>query len=408
MTLASHLRSCARSFVLLCVLVGVFCPLSRAQEANAPDANAPVLQIGENAQVTSKILAEERPLWVYLPDGYENTTTRYPVIYLLDGPGHFFHATGLTQFLATRGKMPPAILVGIANTDRTRDFTPTRDPNFPTSGGSGKFLDFLDQELIPFVDQKYRTAPYRILIGHSFGGLVTTEAFLTRTNLFEAFVSISPSLWWGDGMFVNKLERFLKANPKIDKAYFMTLANEGGAMFENVRDFAETLKRDAPEGLRHWFTHWEHETHGSLVHRSIMDGLEGIYAKWGTPGDLYTKGVDALQEHREQLSALYKMPYEYPENLVNNWGYQLLNTRKVDEAIAIFQYNVKAYPQSANVYDSLGEAYEAAGRLQLAKASYERACARGQEISDANLRIYREHLEKVSKKLENQRPKESF
>ena len=69
--------------------------------------------------------------------------------------------------------MPALIVVGIGNTDRTRDLTPSRAKveSYPTSGGGDKFLEFIQSELIPEIEKRYRTAPYRIFAGHSFGVL---------------------------------------------------------------------------------------------------------------------------------------------------------------------------------------------------------------------------------------------
>ncbi len=144
--------------------------------ASAQTASPSAIQLGIQTTLQSEIMGEARPLLIYTPDGYEQSSATYPVIYLLDGDGHLLHTAGATQFLARNGKMPEVIIVGLPNTDRTRDLTPalsTPDERFPTAGGADTFLSFIADELVPFIDENYRTAPYRILIGHSFGGLFT-------------------------------------------------------------------------------------------------------------------------------------------------------------------------------------------------------------------------------------------
>ena len=175
---------------------------------------------------------------------------------------------------------PPAILVGLQNTDRTRDFTPTRLDQFPTSGGADPFLRFMREELVPFVDAKYRTAEYRILVGHSFGGLVACHAFLTTPDTFDAYLAISPSLWWEKGLLVKNLESFLRDRKRLEKHFFMTLGNEPGDMLPNVSAFARLLEGRSPKGLHSKFVHLEKENHGTVVHRSMSQGLESIYADW--------------------------------------------------------------------------------------------------------------------------------
>ena len=146
---------------------------------------------------------ERRPLFISKPAGYEQGTERYPVLYLLDGETHFHHATGIARFLAESGRIPALLVVGVASTNRNRDLTPPsqagNDLRFsPGGGGADAFLRFLSEELIPYVEANYRTRSYRILVGHSFGGLFAVYALTTRPRVFNAYIAISPSLHWNN------------------------------------------------------------------------------------------------------------------------------------------------------------------------------------------------------------------
>ncbi len=143
---------------MLFALVALLAPVAEGQEKIA---------IGERHTVQSKILNEARPILVSLPDGYGQRQDRYPVVYLLDGDVHLEHVNGLVKFLAWAGQVPRMIVVGVANTDRMRDFSLKPYPGRPGSGGAGRFLEFLATELIPFVDKTYPTMPRRMLVGHS-------------------------------------------------------------------------------------------------------------------------------------------------------------------------------------------------------------------------------------------------
>ena len=110
------------------------------------------ITIGEQLTIKSEVLDEERQMLVYLPAGYKDATTEYPVLYLLDGGYHFHHVTGIVQFLSSQGLMPQLIVVAIKNVDRNRDFLPTNDERVPTSGGAEKFLAFITDELIPYIE----------------------------------------------------------------------------------------------------------------------------------------------------------------------------------------------------------------------------------------------------------------
>lgn len=120
--------------------------------------------IGETQKIHSKVLNEDRFISIYLPPGYAQSKDKYFVIYLLDGPDHFHHVTGVVRFLAQQGVAPDMIVVGIANTDRTRDLTPkpdSLDRQLPTAGGSEKFLQFLTDELKPYVQKN--TEPIHLI-----------------------------------------------------------------------------------------------------------------------------------------------------------------------------------------------------------------------------------------------------
>src|SRR5687768_11748189 len=154
-------------------------------------------------QLESKVLAETRTILVRTPASYARGARAYPVLYMTDGERQIGHTAAVVDFLAREGRMPEVIIVGINNTDRTRDLTPTKvtnDPRFqtPTSGGADRFLDFISTEVMPYVEKNYRTQPYRVFAGHSFGGLLAMHTFFTRPELFNSVIAVSPTLTWDD------------------------------------------------------------------------------------------------------------------------------------------------------------------------------------------------------------------
>lgn len=355
--------------------------------------------IGENISMMSETLEEERHMQVYLPAGYENSGNRYPVIYLLDGPGHFHHTLGIVKFLAQNNRMPDLIIVAIANTDRTRDLTPTNEERFPTSGGAANFATFISRELMPHIEKEYRTHPYKILIGHSFGGLFANFVLLNQPEMFNAYISVSPSLWWKERALVKQAEETFANREKLSTQFFMTMGNEGGDMLPSAQAFEDVLAKSNIAALEHKFVHFPEETHGSVVHKSIYDGLEMIYSPWRLTGNLNEMEWEALESHYKMLSERYRYTIEIPEALINNLGYALLGNGNMEGAITVFQKNVMKYPSSANVYDSLAEAYERNEQLTLAKANYAKAVAHGSKINDPNLSIYQTNLDRVLKAL---------
>lgn len=366
--------------------------------------------IGESFQLSSDVLDEERTLLVSLPENYETSTERYPVLYLLDARSNFHHTTGTLRTLSRVGRLPEMIVISLVNTDRTRDLTPspfTPDPddedgapaNMASAGGADNLLDFFQQELFPHVEKTYRTVPYRVLIGHSFGGLFAVHALVNRPQSFNAYVAISPSLWWEDGELVDQAEELFNSGKSLGpRTLFMSLADEGGDMYAQYRRFEELLRYAAPEGLTWEAMMMEGDDHGSVTLRSTYHGLQTVYPRWRMPN--FAEGFGAMQAHYEDLSQRYGYEIPLPEGTVNQMGYRLLGQEKFDEAIQAFQFNTEHYPESANVYDSLGDGFDAAGKHEEAFKSYGRACELAEKTEHPNLEVYCGNRDRLREKLQ--------
>ncbi|MEO8116689.1 MAG: alpha/beta hydrolase-fold protein, partial [Bacteroidota bacterium] len=150
--------------------------------------------------IHSKILKEVRTAWVYNP-GNKNESKIYPVIYVLDGESHFQSVVAMVEYLSGANVIPPMIVVGILHSNRMKDLTPTIEDKMgdslgANSGGGENFMSFIKNELFPEIESTYSTAPYRILMGHSVGGLTVINTLIQHKEFFNAYVSIDASLWW--------------------------------------------------------------------------------------------------------------------------------------------------------------------------------------------------------------------
>lgn len=346
--------------------------------------------IGEKVSLHSKILEEERNIIVYLPASYNFSSMDYGVMYLLDGETHFLHVSGISSFLAQTGEIPEMIVVAITNVDRSRDFSPTHVDNIPTSGGADKFLSFLSKELIPFVDRNYRTLSYDILVGHSFGGTFATYSLLSEPDLFSAYISISPYLMFDDGSMVNMAEKKLKS--KYDNIhYYMTLGNEP-TYVETLNRFQDIVEDKKPEGLVFSYTQYKEEDHGSVPHLSVYHGLRSIFSDWPLSNETFREGLAAIDGHYAKLTEKYDYPVRAPEAVINRLGYYYVNNKSMDKAIAVFKANTERFPESANVYDSLGEAYEKDGQTEEATKYYSLAVTKAKKTDHPNLGLYEANL----------------
>lgn len=241
------------------------------------------LKIGERVEIKSKILNENRILNIYLPFGYsKDSIKKYPVIYLLDGSINedFIHISGLVQFgsFSWINMIPETIVVGISNVDRKRDFTfPTtveRDKkDFPTTGKSENFINFIEKELQPFIDSNYKTNATKTIIGQSLGGLLATEILFNKPQLFDNYIIISPSLWWNN-------ESLLTFKPKkyqSKKSIYIAVGKEGKVMERTAKELYDKLNKEKKNNTELFYQFFEKQNHGDALHLAVYNAFEKIF-----------------------------------------------------------------------------------------------------------------------------------
>jgi len=396
--------------LLLIALCGYGCSYGQAASGDAgrpaPPDNS--IRIGKTEEIHSFVLNEQRRILVSLPGSYYDTyfyKRRYPVVYLLDGDSHFFSVTAMIKQMSEDGGLafPEMIVVGILNTDRNRDLTPTRDTSEVRmgrgasnhSGGGPKFMEFLAGELIPHIDSAFPTAPYRVFIGHSLGGLMAVDALVNHPGLFNGYLAIDPSMWWDKA----KLLRQVQAGGMDfhGSSLFLAGANSLQAGLDTVsvmKDTATIFSRHMQSifGLRnellrmgvaeHLYFGWKYYpeyNHGSVPLVAEYDGLRNLFDfyrfelrhdEMEEPG---FKGDTLLAAHFALVSRRMGYTVSPPEVVVNNIGYSLMAHGQASRAFYYFHMNVENYPNSFNVYDSMGDWYLAQGKKDMAIKSWEKA-----------------------------------
>lgn len=326
----------AKVLGMITVAVAVF--LCGQFEALAQDDRKEVV-IGERIDIRSDILNEDRAILVGLPDDYDESMQSYPVLIVLDGDSHFQTTTALTKFLASNEFSPGILVVGIENTIRIRDLTPpAQDPRMaelePEHGGSVNFRSFIANELLPWLDENYRTHSYRILVGHSLGGLFAIDSLLSDPELFDAYIAISPSLHWDEQRIVERAEALFEGARSMNVSLYMTAGNEGGPLLAAARSLSAVLDVNAPEGLAWTFEHMPLETHGSVPMRSTYQGLEFIFSDWSIrdPLQMYADyGIGAIEHFYETSNEVYGFDRSVPEFTMVSIARELLDSGEIDE-----------------------------------------------------------------------------
>ncbi|WP_261510937.1 alpha/beta hydrolase-fold protein [Chryseobacterium paludis] len=368
-----------RTLLVKFILIGLFINLSSyagAQNDELPKRNQ------KKVVITSKILNEQRTLWIYTPSNYEGSNEKYPVLYLLDPDQNFAYVTELERFLSDRYRIPQLIVVGVVNNDRIKDFTPIHslifngkiDNSLASSGGGKYFLRFVKDELIPYVNKNYRTEPYRILSGHSLGGLFAVYCKEEEPDLFQSEIVISPAIYGGNMEILGRFSGFLKEHPKLSGYMPVSLGEEPGGKMA-VDSLVGQLKRLAPKSFKWQYNSYKEEDHFSVGYKSMYDGLRFIYKDWFiNPQDTTSvRSYRDIQMHFQKLTKEFGYSVQPGEDFMNESGYQRLKGGHIDQAIEIFAQNVKDHPNSSNAHDSLGEAYFLKGDNKRALDHYKRS-----------------------------------
>ena len=378
------------------------------QTTQATESNDVVL--GTIDTIESTILGEDRDLWIYLPRSVEDehSDNIYPVVYLLDGNGHFRSVSGMIYQLSTvngNKKIPEMIVVGIPNTDRFRDLTPTHTEG--TSGGGTAFLDFVENEVIPHVESNYPASQHRTFIGHSLGGLMAIEALITRPEVFTNYVAIDPSLWWDEQSVLHRAEAALDEMDFSGKSLFVSIANTmppGMTVDEVVEDdqertthirsilqYSRNAESNSRSGLNFEWAYYDEDSHGSVPLISEYDAFKFLYPWYEPDSDIFEMINSDMPDNPElalqEVTGHYAMLSErlgFNHPTPRSWAYQVAMAfqfnDKPESALAFFQYNLQNFPSHPLSHESIGDFYLLQEDEESARLHFQHALDRGADF----------------------------
>ena len=342
----------------------------------------------------SKTLDEYREFWVKLPENYDfNNDQEYPVVYLLDG-------ISLQNSLETvydnywGHYLPNMILVGISNrTNRTRDLTTSkvnmrRGSSFKKeSGGAENFTEFIENELIPYIDNKYRSLGHRTLIGHSYAGLFTINMLINHKHLFQNYIAIDPSLDWDNQKLLKEAKEKLTSESYKGKSLFVSLAAEQlhiwdeEVTMENIMndsseftlfarsiiEFSNYTKSQKKNGLNFSWKVYNEDLHGTVPLPSIRDGLIFLFEwyqfkspqKYNNPATPIEELVSLLKKQEQIYSENFGVPTApMISELLSGYGYMNMQMEQSEKAFMFFQMNIKYNPKNPTAYEAMADFYE--------------------------------------------------
>ena len=369
------------------------------------------------APIVSKILNEAREYQVYLPPSYHmSSQNSYPVAYLIDGDYNFHTYTGIIELLSSvSGTIPEMIVVGISdkgNAQYRENCAP--NTNDEQSGNANNFMDFIEEELKVEINKKYRTSSFDLILGHSLGGLFTTNFMLQRPEVFDVYIAIDPSLWWNDYTLISEADNILKTRDEWTSKYIATLAETKGMGVQQIIGVLD--KYDPAEA--HWsFYHYPEENHGSVALPSIKDALTEVFSDWELSRDEFYQltGPKEVMGHYRELNTKYNTNFSLPAGSLGNivyfyfrkdqqkdltimeqeikthfpsslnefyeqWARNLVENENYAEAEKQYEKSITFNQNALRSYEGLSKMYVKTGRLSEARKASNKALQLGKEL----------------------------
>lgn len=260
-------------------------------------------------KIESAKLGETRTFKIQVPKSYEtNTDQTYPLFIVLDGDYLFDIVAGNVRYYAYWEDIPEAIIVGV-NQEQSRDYDIMySEENFLPLESGADFFEFIGLELVPFIEQNYRTANFRIAVGHGKTANFINYYLFKSNPLFQAYINISPEL--APEMEQNITKRFLEFPDKYFY-YLATASNDLKRVRKGVEALNINLSSIKNEALNYSFDDFQGPTHYSVAAHAIPKALEHIF---------YAFQPISKQEYKDKILVLDYSPVDYLKE-----KYQMVN-----------------------------------------------------------------------------------
>lgn len=326
--------------------------------------NSGEIMIAKQDSLFSEALKENRELFIHVPSEFNLSypKIKYPVLYVLDPESHFLSIVSMMDRMSMEGMCPQMIVVGVRNRDRIKDMFPINEED--------NFHQFLENELIPYIDKQYPTQPYRVLFGHSLTGLRTVHTAINHPELFNAYITIDPSLCheycrWHikyqdqiDNFELGEDRMFLAmAHTMGDKDTTQVRVDTSGLAthMNSMMNLSEKMLKKNREKENYTWKYYPEYSHSGVTLQASLDGLEGIFSWFKneqmgllfsddlTPESAFTTYNAHFKKVSEELGYQYLPPEHKVTYLV--WYFHQ-RQHQLEKALLFAEMNVKNYPES--------------------------------------------------------------
>ena len=239
--------------------------------------NIPLLSFSQTIYetISSEKLDETRELKIQLPRNYEeNTEKSYPVMLVLDGDYLFEPMAGNVDYYSYWEDAPEMIVVGINQSKSRMDDAYYEDRNFLPADKGAEFFEFLGMELMTYLDNKYRTANFRVIVGHDYTANFINYYLLKSHPIFDGYINLSPDL---APKMADRISSSLAKSESKKWFYLATGSNDIPELKENIKNFNNQLAALDNDLVSYKFDDFQHATHYTLVGKAIPSAIESMF-----------------------------------------------------------------------------------------------------------------------------------
>ena len=341
--------------------------------------------IGKYRKFNSTILGGEITYLEHLPDGYEKSDKRFPVVFMMNGQNiSQFASDAATLDNLAGDRIPDMILIGISNEGPAGTYWSCPNDSGDVKSGN-TFSAFLKDELVPEIRKNYRTNGYQILAGQSNTGLFVMYNFLFYPDLFNAYVIASPMFGWCPDFFLNKTRGFLKDHPRIKKKLYISYGDlDFVQVLNHMNDFKKALEQ-SPAGLE-----WKVELIENASHvpfSTLNNALLFFFSGCTMNAERRKFMVPEIKGHFEALSKEYGFTVNPKPDVLLDMAFDLGDEQKTEKAIGLMNYLISLDPDAEMNYYCLGRLLQKSGEIESAKANYNKALGINPDFEPAKAAI---------------------
>jgi len=347
--------------------------------------------VGKTFQLQSDILNEEREIQIYLPEDYQTSNEKCPVVYVFDSQKYFLNAVAYQQNLRFQEETPGFIVVGIKTKDSERRKLYNSE--------STKFSAYLEKELLPYIDNTYRTLPSeRVFFGWQRAAAFGVEVLASKSNLFKGYFIASPTFL--SAKRVSDVGALLDKKISLDNYLYFTLGDVEAWSLDNTNSLAELLNKKAKNKLRWKYDLFNDENHYSTTIITMNKGLKTFFKDY-PPVRFYSLeefnkngGIAALNKlfknrgerydiskavhsdtkrylflltvRENNFHAFTELEKEFPnflasfsrDNMFERFGQFYVKHKAYNKALQYYKKGVLKFPKSTRLQNRLEEVYK--------------------------------------------------